>query len=255
MQVLIIEDEKPAARHLTTLLRQCDPAIVVIDQIDTVKKAIHRFEHHDAPDLVFMDIQLADGLSFAIFEQTTVTSPIIFTTAYDQYAIQAFKVNSVDYLLKPIGAEELAQAIDKFKQFHRLVPAAPSATAMTHIQQAISMLTKQYKNRFVVKVGEHIKAISTSEVLYFVSQEKTTYLQTQPGRRFIIDYSLEQVEAMIDPNRFFRISRRYIVSFESIADIITYSSSRLKLVLEHSDDSSVLVSRERVADFRQWLDR
>ena len=251
MQVLIIEDENPAAKHLTALLRQYDTTIEVLDRIDTVKKAVRWFEDHEAPDLTFMDIQLADGLSFAIFEQTTITSPIIFTTAYDQYAVQAFKVNSVDYLLKPIGTEELAQAIDKFRQFHQ--PSLPSAAV--HIQQAISMLTKQYKNRFVVKIGEHIKAILTTEILYFVSQEKATYLQTKLGRRFIIDYSLEQVEAVVDPHQFFRISRQYLVSFEAITDIITYSGSRLKLVLEHSDDTSVLVSRDRVANFRQWLDR
>lgn len=259
MQVLIIEDEKPAAKRLTSLLRQYDDAIIVLDQLDTVKKAIRWFTEHEAPDLAFMDIQLADGLSFAIFDQITVTSPIIFTTAYDQYAVQAFKVNSVDYLLKPIGPEELAQAINKFKQLHMLKAtpssSASSTDAMAHIQQAITMLTKQYKARFVVKVGEHIKAIPTTEVLYFVSQEKATFMQTQGGRRFIIDYSLEQVEAMVDPDRFFRISRQYIVCFEAVADIITYSSSRLKLILQHSDDTSVLVSRERVADFRQWLDR
>ena len=203
-----------------------------------------------------MDIRLADRLSFAIFEQTTVNSPIIFTTAYDQYAVQAFKVNSVDYLLKPIGAEELSQAMKKFHQHYRSVAgSAPAATHLTQIQQAIHMLTKQYKNRFVVKVGEHIKAIPTTDVLYFISQQKATFLQTQLGRRFVIDHSLDQVEAIVDPDRFFRISRQYIVSIEAIADIITYSSSRLKLILQHSDDPSVLVSRERVADFRRWLDR
>ena len=259
MHVLIIEDEKPAAKRLASLLQQYDDTLVVLDQLDTVKKAVRWFTEHKAPDLTFMDIQLADGLSFAIFEQVTVTSPIIFTTAYDQYAVQAFKVNSVDYLLKPIGPEELASAISKFKQLHMSKAtsgsSASSTAAMTHIQQAITMLTKQYKARFVVKVGEHIKAIPIMEVLYFVSREKATFMQTRAGRRFIIDYSLEQVEAMVDPDRFFRISRQYIISFEAVSDIITYSSSRLKLILQHSDDTSVLVSRERVADFRQWLDR
>ena len=255
MQVLIIEDEKPAARHLTALLQRCDPAIIVLDRIDTVKKAVYWFQHHKAPDLTFMDIQLADGLSFTIFEQTAVTSPVIFTTAYDQYAVQAFKVNSVDYLLKPIGADELAQSIQKFRQIHRSSPVASPATDLTQIQQAINMLAQQHKSRFVVKVGEHIRTIATADILYFHSQEKATYAQTQSGRQFIIDYSLEQVEAVVDPQRFFRISRRYLVSLEAVRDIITYSSNRLKLVLEHSDDQDVVVSRDRVADFRRWLDQ
>ena len=254
MRVLIIEDEKPAAKHLTTLLQRHGTDIVILDRLDTVRKAVRWFENHDAPDLMFMDIQLADGLSFAIFEQVAITSPIIFTTAYDQYAVQAFKVNSVDYLLKPIDAEELARAIDKFKQLHRSSSTPPS-TAMDRIQQAVSALTKQYKNRFVVKIGEHIKAISTDEILYFVSQEKATFAQTQSGRRFMVDYPLEQVEGLVDPGRFFRISRQYLVSIEAIRDIVTYSSSRLKLLLHHSEDTSILVSRERVTDFRQWLDQ
>ena len=263
MRVLIIEDEKPAARRLANLLRQYDDSIEVLASLDTVKRAVQWFSKHDAPDLTFMDIQLADGLSFAIFEQTTVASPIIFTTAYDQYAIQAFRVNSVDYLLKPISPDALALAIDKFRQFHTIPDPSVSgsvATAMTQIQQAISTLTQQYKTRFVIKVGEHIKTIPAADILYFVSQEKATYAQTQPeprspGRRFIVDYSLEQVEALVDPNVFFRISRRYIVSLAAIEDIITYSSSRLRLILRESDDTDVLVSRERVSDFRQWLDQ
>ncbi len=267
MQVLIIEDEKPAARHLTTLLQKHDPTIEVLAQLETVKKAVVWFGEHPAPDLVFLDIQLADGLSFSIFEQVSVTSPIIFTTAYDQYAVQAFRVNSVDYLLKPIGPDELGQALDKFRQFHGALTTQSAvqhplwdAAMMTQIQQAISTMSPPYKHRFVVKVGEHIRPISVTEVLYFVSQDKVTFMQTQPnqktaGRRFIIDYSLDQVEATIDPNRFFRISRQYIVSLDAVEDIITYSSSRLKLVLRHCEDTQVLVSRERVSSFRQWLDQ
>ncbi len=262
MQVLIIEDEKPAARHLTTLLQKHDPTIAVLTQLDTVKKAVAWFGEHPAPDLVFLDIQLADGLSFSIFEQVAVTSPIIFTTAYDQYAVQAFRVNSVDYLLKPIGPDELGQALDKFWQYHQSAPAEPTVdvTMMTQIQQAISTMSQPYKHRFVVKVGEHIRPISVAEVLYFMSQDKVTFMQTRTdqktaGRRFIIDYSLDQVEGAVDPNRFFRISRQYVVSLEAVEDIITYSSSHLKLILKHSEDNQVLVSRERVASFRQWLDQ
>ncbi len=267
MQVLIVEDEKPAARHLTTLLQRHDSTIEVLAQIDTVKKAVVWFGENTPPDLIFMDIQLADGLSFSIFEQVDVVSPIVFTTAYDQYAVQAFRVNSVDYLLKPIGPDELGQALDKFRQYHRTAPAESAfqqssvdATTMMQIQQAISTMSQPYKHRFVVKVGEHIRPIPVAEVLYFTSQDKVTFMQTRTeqktaGRRFIIDYSLDQVEAIIDPSRFFRISRQYIVRLEAVDDIITYSSNRLKLVLKYCDDNQVLVSRERVGSFRQWLDQ
>ena len=255
MNVLIIEDEKPAAQHLTTLLRRYDDKLTVLDQLDTVKKAVRWLTEQPAPNLIFMDIQLADGLSFTIFEQVTVPAPVIFTTAYDQYAIQAFKVNSVDYLLKPIGLDELSAALQKFEQWHYHAAHAPMVTTMSQIQQAIGMLTTQYKSRFVVKVGEHIKAIPVAEILYFLSQEKMTYAQTQEGRRYIIDYSLDQVENLVDPQVFFRISRQWMVRFAAIEDVIAYSGSRLKLKLKHSSDNSVLVSRERVAAFRQWLDQ
>lgn len=272
MQVLIVEDEKPAARHLTALLQKHDPDIEVLAQLDTVKKAVAWFSENRPPDLVFLDIQLADGLSFGIFEQVSVVSPVIFTTAYDQYAVQAFRVNSVDYLLKPIGPDELAQALDKFRQYHQSAPTEstgqplggpnPSVDAamISQIQQAISTMSQAYKHRFVVKVGEHIRPVPVAEVLYFMSQDKVTFMQTRPdqkssGRRFIIDYSLDQVAEAVDPSRFFRISRQYMVSLEAIEDIVVYSSNRLKLVLKHCDDQQVLVSRERVASFRQWLDQ
>ena len=255
MNVLIIEDEKPAAQHLTALLRRYNDRLIVLDQLDTVKKAVRWLAEQPAPDLIFMDIQLADGLSFAIFEQVTVPAPVIFTTAYDQYAIQAFKVNSVDYLLKPISLDELSAAMQKFEKWHHNAAPATMVTTMSQIQQAIGMLTNQYKSRFVVKVGEHIKGIPVADILYFLSQEKMTYAQTQEGRRYIIDYSLDQVENLVDPQVFFRISRQWMVRFAAIEDVIAYSGSRLKLKLKHSHDNNVLVSRERVGAFRQWLDQ
>ncbi len=203
MKVLIVEDEKPAARRLEALLRQQDPSAEVLGQLSSVERAVAWFAQHPAPDLVFMDIQLSDGLSFSIFERVSVQSPVIFTTAYDQYAIQAFRVNSVDYLLKPIGPDELAQALDKFRQHHQSAPTEPAdpypSEMMAQIRRAISTMDQSYKHRFVVKVGEHIRPIPVAEVLYFMSRDKVTYLQTQlenqAGRRFIIDYSLDQIEA------------------------------------------------------------
>ncbi|MEM8968028.1 MAG: LytTR family DNA-binding domain-containing protein [Bacteroidota bacterium] len=256
MDILIIEDEKAAAKRLSVLVQQLLPQAEIIAQLDSVKRSVAWWQSNPAPDLVFMDIQLADGLSFEIFKQVSITAPVIFTTAYDQYAIQAFKVNSIDYLLKPIDEEELEIALDKYRSYHQQSSSSPASPDLSQLQQALQMLQKPtYKNRFVVKVGEHLNAIPTENILYFFSQAKATYLQTISGKHFIIDYSLEQVEEMVDPTHFFRISRKYMISFPAIDDIITYSSSRLKLHLKHSDDSDVLVSRDRVADFKEWLDR
>lgn len=255
MKVLIIEDEKPAFKQLSAMLLRYDPGIEIIGQIDTVKKASAWFSQHPAPNLVFMDIQLADGLSFDIFERVAVTAPIIFTTAYDQYAIQAFKVNSIDYLLKPIDPHELSSAIDKFRSLYQYKGDNQANTRhMEQVQQAIRMLTQPYKNRFVVKVGEHIRAIPVEDVLYFHSHEKMTFMQTT-DKRYIVDYTLDQTERLLDPKLFFRVSRKYMIKIDAIRDIITYSSSRLKLRLLCSDDNDVLVSRERVNDFKQWLDQ
>lgn len=172
MKVLIIEDEKPAAKRLVALLLLYDAQIEIVGQLDTVKKSTAWFQKNPAPDVTFMDIQLADGLSFDIFEEVEITSPVIFTTAYDQYAVQAFKVNSVDYLLKPIDPDELSAAINKFKSLHFKANANIAVQGLQQIQTAISMISQPYKHRFVVKVGEHIKAIPTEDVLYFIARKK-----------------------------------------------------------------------------------
>ncbi len=249
MNVLIIEDERLAAEQLINLLNKYDKNITVLDVIDSVKNAVQWLKINEKPELVFMDIQLADGLSFEIFEKIQLTSPVIFITAYDQYAIRAFKVNSIDYLLKPLDFDELKIAIDKFK-----------STKLSSINQDIidkfkNMLTNNFKNRFVVKVGEHIRPINIEKINYFYSFEKATYINTTENRNYVIDYSLEQAEVLIDPNLFFRINRKYLISFASIIDIISYSNSRLKIKLVNSDDNVIIVSRERVNDFKEWLDK
>lgn len=253
MKVLIIEDEKAAAKRLKSLLQQLDAQLQILTVLDTVKQAVRWFQENPPPDLTFMDIQLADGLSFEIFEQFEVKSPVIFTTAYDQYAIKAFKVNSVDYLLKPIDPKELKAGLEKFKQL--FYEGQQGQLDFHQIRQTVEMLTRQYKSRFIVKVGEHIKAIQVENVLYFCSREKMTYMHTKEGRHYIIDLPLDQLEDSLDPKAFFRISRKYLVSVQAIADIITYSSSRLRLILQQSADHDVLVSRDRVAGFKEWLDQ
>jgi len=251
MNVVIIEDEPQAAQLLESLLVSIRPDFKVLEKIDTVKKSIQWLKVHQ-PQLIFMDIQLADGLSFEIFDQVKVTAPVIFTTAYDEYALKAFKVNSIDYILKPIAKEELSHALLKLES---LSSPAASPAILDSISQAMLMLTKKYKERFVLKVGEHLKSVEVSEILFFFSLEKTTFAQTKDGRKHILDFTLEQLEALVDPGRFFRINRKYLVAADAIQDMISYTNSRLKLVLKTSDDNDVIVARERVQEFKDWLDR
>ncbi|WP_305981988.1 LytR/AlgR family response regulator transcription factor [Roseivirga thermotolerans] len=252
MKVLIVEDESMAAKRLSALLKKMEPTVEILDQLDSVKTAVKWLKVNES-DLLFFDIQLADGLSFEILNQVSVKAPIIFTTAFDEYAIRAFKVNSIDYLLKPIDPKELEMALAKFhKNFEDKSPVVPN---MHMLQEAMKMLSRQYKERFVVKVGEHIHTLAVKDTAYFFSQEKATYLVTEGGKRYIIDFTLEEVEGLVDPDEFFRISRKYLVSMRAIKDIITYSNSRLRIMLRQADDMDAIVSRERVQDFKKWLDR
>ncbi len=250
MNVLIVEDEGIAAERLIDLIRQLEPASTVVGEVDSVKSAVRWFKGNTAPDVAFFDIQLADGHSFEIFDQVNVSCPIIFTTAYDQYAIQAFKVNSVDYLLKPIKKDDLARALQKFKS-----AARQQQPDMTALMALVQQQTQRYKERFVIKVGEHLKTVLTTDVGIFYSQDKATYLHTKAGQKMLIDHTLDQVEAMLNPAEFFRISRKYIVHLHAITDIISFSNSRLKLRLSNFPEEDIIVARERVGDFKAWLDR
>jgi DNA-binding LytR/AlgR family response regulator len=253
MNVLIIEDEQQAAIRLETLVRSIIPEVSILANIDTIKRSVEWFEKNTHPDLVFMDIQLADGMSFKIFELCDVRSPVIFTTAYDEYALKAFKVNSIDYLLKPIDKTELELAIRKFNTLSRKTD--DHTKLILNIGETMRMLTKRFKSRFVVKVGEHLRTIEVADIQYFFSQDKTTFCVTTEGRNLILDYTLEQLEEMLDPERFYRINRKYLIASDAIVDIISYSNSRLKLSLKVSQDSDIIVARERVQDFKNWLDK
>lgn len=254
MDVLIIEDERPAAARLEKLLKIHNDQINILNKIDSVKKAVQWLQIADnRPDLIFMDIQLADGLSFEIFEHVDITVPVIFTTAFDEYALRAFKVNSIDYLLKPIDEEGLEGA---FKKLDRLAANhQPQSNTLEQITQAMAMLTNKYKSRFVIKVGEHIKSVAVDDILYFFSRDKASFCCIKDNKNYILDYSLEQIEAMVDPEIYFRINRKYLISLGAITDIISYSNSRLKIVLKNCPDDDVIVSRDRVNDFKSWLDR
>ena len=252
-KVLIIEDEKPAADWLKKLILKFDPQITVLAVIDSVSGAVEWFQQNPAPDLAFMDIQLADGLSFDIFERIKILCPVIFTTAYEEYAIKAFKVNSVDYLLKPIAYNELEAAFQKFGDRVQSIQAAPSVT-IELLNKVKEMLRKQYKTRFVIKVGEHLKSITVEDILFFYSLDKATYLCTADFKTYLVDYSLDRISEMIDEHRFFRINRKYILSNQSIADIVFYSNSRLKIKLKKPGEESIIVSRDKVSAFKEWLD-
>jgi len=254
MRVLIIEDEPLAASRLKTLLNQHDPAMQIVDVLDSISASIKWFKTNDPPQLIFMDIQLADGLSFEIFEMIDVKSPVIFTTAYDEYALKAFKVNSIDYILKPVDKEELQLAVKKFKTLtHDRQESGHKIS--DNISKVVELLSRKYKERFVIKVGEHLRTIEVKDIHYFFSADKATFCHTHDNRNHVLDFTLDQLEEMVDPSLYFRINRKYLVSTKAIKDIISYTNSRLKLILEGAKDEDCIVARERVQDFRNWLDR
>lgn len=263
MTALIVEDEPLAARRLAALLEKHAGPLRLLGPAESVAQAAELLRAGPAPDVLFLDIHLADGLSFELFEQVEVKCPVVFTTAYDQYALRAFKVNSVDYLLKPVDEEELKGALQKLRA--RLAqPPAPAAPALDPalLQQLVQQLqpaaAPAYKTQFVVRVGEHLKVIPVEQVAYFFSLEKATLLQTVENRRFVVDYSMEQLENVLDPQQFFRLNRAYLARQSAIHDIIHYTNSRLQTVLRPAPPDSegpVLVSREKVNVFKAWLDR
>lgn len=251
MEAIIIEDEKPAARRLSRLLRDLDVGVSIM--LHSVEESIRWFRNNEHPDLIFLDIQLADGLSFEIFEHVEVQSAIVFTTAYDEYALQAFKLNSIDYLLKPIDDEELEQAVKKFKA---LKPKSQKLTlAFDDIKKLLTdPLEREYKKRFTAKVGQHLKIINADEVECFYSENKGTYAATSDGRNYLLETTLENLETELEPQIFFRVSRKFYINIKYIKDIVSYTNSRLKIKLHRFHGQEIIVSRERVKDFKLWLE-
>lgn len=251
MKVLIIEDEKPSARRLQRMLEKLELHVDTL--LHSVAESIEWFQNNPHPDLIFLDIQLSDGLSFEIFEAIEIKSAIIFTTAYDEYALKAFKLNSIDYLLKPIDDEELEAAVNQYK--NRL---SENQTVSLDFEDIKRMLTnpleREYRKRFSVKVGQHLKLINIDEVECFYSENKGTYLHTVDGRNYLLDTTLEQLEEELEPEVFFRINRKFFVNVHAIKDIISYTNSRLQIKLNSYNEQDVIVARERVRDFKNWLD-
>jgi len=252
MKVLIVEDEPLAAAQLAASISTLRPKAEIKAVCDTIKSTVRWLENNDAPDLAFFDIQLGDGLSFEIFKQIDFRQPVIFITAYDQYAIQAFKVNSIDYLLKPIERDALEKALIKFEN---LTQSKTSNFTPKVLEDIVATLKKKtYKERFLVKVGTHLKVIETADILYFYSFQKGTFAKLSDGKDYLLDYSLELVEGMLNPTQFFRINRKYLVALKSISDVVAYSNSRLKLKVQYPVDDDFLVAREKVKDFKSWLE-
>jgi two-component system, LytTR family, response regulator len=252
MQVLVIEDEKLAAERLIAMIKELEPAVQILQWLESVRTAIKWLETHPHPDLIMMDVQLADGLCFEIFEKTAIDVPVIFTTAYNEYAIRAFKVNSIDYLLKPIDKIELKASLQKYQKMN--FQAAGSAIQPQLLKQVMDMIKNPYKTRFVVRIAEHIKAIGIEDIVYFYTCEKSSFLRTSSGREFAIDSSLDQLEDELDPKKFFRVSRQFILALPYILDIIAYSGNRLKIKVTGSEQTEILVSREKVTTFKKWLE-
>ncbi|MEC7263686.1 MAG: LytTR family DNA-binding domain-containing protein [Bacteroidota bacterium] len=251
MNVIIIEDEKPAARRLARLLSE--QQIEVSTMLHSVDESIEWFQNNPHPDLIFLDIQLSDGLSFEIFDVVEVKSAIIFTTAYDEYALQAFKLNSIDYLLKPIDDEELETAVKKYRNFK---PENQKISVdFNDIKKLlVNPLEREYKKRFTVRVGQHLKIINADDVECFYSENKGTYAATSDGRNYLLDTTLEQLDEELSPQLFFRVSRKFYVNVNHIGDIISYTNSRLQIKLNRFNEQEIIVSRERVKDFKLWLE-
>lgn len=251
LKALIIEDEKPAARRLARLLQT--QGIIVSAMLHSVSESITWFKQNSHPDLIFLDIQLSDGLSFEIFEAVSVKSPIIFTTAYDEYALQAFKLNSIDYLLKPIDEDELNGALEQYRN----ASPTPSLVQLDFEdirKLLINPLEREYKKRFTARVGQHLRILQADEVECFYSENKGTYAATTEGRSYLLDTTLEQLEGELSPEIFFRVSRKYFIHINHIADIVAYTNSRLKIKLNRFTEQEIIVSRERVKDFKLWLE-
>ncbi len=251
MRAIIIEDEKPAARRLQRLLSKLD--VEASTMLHSVEESIEWFQNNDHPDLIFLDIQLSDGLSFEIFDLIDVKSAIIFTTAYDEYALQAFKLNSIDYLLKPIDDEDLEKAVKKYRGF-KPEKEQISVDFEDIKKLLVNPLEREYKKRFTAKVGQHLKIINADEVECFYSENKGTYAATKDGRNYLLDTTLENLEPELSPKIFFRVSRKFYVNINHIKDIISYTNSRLQIKLNSFKDQEIIVSRERVKDFKLWLE-
>ncbi len=254
MKVVIIEDEAFAALRLKKMIQDFNPDIKILAELESVAESVSWFKTNPEPDLIFLDIHLEDDLSFAIFDQVKISAPVIFTTAFDEYAIKAFKLKSIDYLLKPIVHEELAAAIKKYEQFSGL---SNKSVDLRSLYNLLTNSEKKYRERFSVAVGSKIKMVEVVDIAYFFVMDKGVYLRTKQGNTYNVDFTLDKLEDMLNPASFFRINRKYFVNISSIANMIAYSRGRVKLELKPpaNEEFDTIVSIDRSSDFKDWLNR
>ncbi len=250
MTILIVEDEELAVKKLLKTLAVVDATAEVVGTADSIKSTVEWLQRNNQPDLILMDIELADGQSFEIFSLTEVKSPVIFTTSYDEFALKAFKVNSVDYLLKPIQKDELKAALTKFQKI-RVSPDVNIDSLVKELQQKLQ--PKEYRKRFLVKFGQKLVSVDTAEIAYFYSDGRLNFFKTTDNKKFVVDYTMDELEEMLDPKVYFRTNRSFYVSVNSIAKIDDYFGNRLILGLKPEVDKESLVSREKVTDFKKWM--
>ena len=255
MKVLIIEDESLASKRLKQLIQEINDSIKVMDVLDSIESTVKWFSGTITPDLIFMDIQLSDGLCFEIFNRIKINIPIIFTTAFDEYAIQAFKVNSIDYLLKPINKKNLEQALIKFKDLQKHFSITSRGVDIQQLLQKMSLNQKIYRSRFMVKTGQTFIKINTENIAYFLVDNKLTYGNLTNSKKYLLDYTLDELENELDPQLFFRINRQFILNINSIESVHIFFGGSLKLHLIPKCEEEVIVSRRRVAAFKEWMNK
>jgi DNA-binding LytR/AlgR family response regulator len=250
IKIVMLEDEEPASKRLQKLIKEIEPEAEIIAVLESISKAKAWLQQNLPPDLMLVDIHLADGISLELFKQVDVPCPLIFTTAYDEYALQAFKLNSIDYLLKPVKKDELLNAIEKFKK--QKAKEQPPVD-IQKLLEGIQPQPAQYRDRFIIRYGEHIKTIEVKDVSYFYTENRVNFLVTAEGKRYVVDYNLDQLERMLNPRTFFRINRQFIVSLQAIDDMTAWTKARVLIKLKPSNKQESIVSTERSPEFKKWL--
>lgn len=250
MRVLIIEDEAPAFRRLQKLLEELNSTIEIVEVLDSVEESVKWFNNHQEPDLIFSDIQLSDGISFEIFEQVKITRPVIFTTAFDEYMLKAFRVNSIDYLLKPIKKEDLKHSLEKYKVIQSAFSNSPN---LGELLKGLKLGEEDYKTRLLSKVGDKLISVEVENVVYFQTRHGVVHVFTSQGRNYLLDQTLDELIKSLDPKTFFRANRQFILQFKSIEAVHRYHKGKLIVELRMQPDQEVIVSAERASEFKKWL--
>jgi DNA-binding LytR/AlgR family response regulator len=258
MKILIVEDEELAVKKLRKTLQSVDASAEVVGEADSIRSTVNWLESNPSPDLILMDIELADGQSFEIFNQVQVKSPVIFITSYDEYALKAFKVNSVDYLLKPVQKEDLESALEKYKGIRQMYATDAPASPQVMIEDLVKELqqklqTKDYRKRFLVKHGQKLVSVDVDDIAYFFSDGRLNFFKTNDNKKYVVDYTMDELSEMLDPDKYFRISRSFYISVNSVGQIHDYFGNRLLLNLKPETDKEAIVSREKVSEFKSWL--